>query len=66
VGLVDNLLYPTLVGSRLKLHSVPSFIAVVGGLILFGASGLILGPLAVTMTLALVDTWRNRTSTHSA
>lgn len=63
VGTIDNLLYPILIGNRLKLHTVPSFIAVVGGLILFGTSGLILGPLAVTMTLALVDIWRGRTST---
>jgi predicted PurR-regulated permease PerM len=60
VGLVDNLLYPILVGNRLKLHTVPSFIAIVGGLILFGTSGLILGPLIVTMTLALVEIWRSR------
>lgn len=60
VGLVDNLLYPILVGNRLKLHTVPSFIAIVGGLILFGTSGLILGPLVVTMTLALVEIWRSR------
>jgi predicted PurR-regulated permease PerM len=62
VGLIDNLLYPMLVGNRLRIHSVPSFIAIVGGLILFGASGVILGPLAVTTTIALMDVWRNRTS----
>jgi predicted PurR-regulated permease PerM len=63
VGMIDNLLYPILIGNRLKLHSVPSFIAVVGGLILFGTSGLILGPLAITITLALIDIWRGRTPT---
>ena len=64
VGTIDNLLYPMLVGNRLKLHSVPSFVSVVGGLIIFGASGLILGPLAVAITLALLETWRTRVSTN--
>ena len=43
------------VGNRLKLHTVPAFISIVGGLILFGASGLLLGPLAVTAT---IFSWR--------
>jgi len=64
VGIIDNLLYPMLVGNRLKLHSIPSFVSVVGGLLVFGASGLIHGPLAVTITLALLQTWRNRISTN--
>jgi len=64
VGMIDNLLYPMLVGNRLKLHSILSFVSVVGGLIVFGASGLILGPLAVTITLALLETWRTRISTN--
>jgi predicted PurR-regulated permease PerM len=58
VGGIDNLLYPMLVGDRLRLHTVPAFISIVGGLVLFGPSGLILGPLAVTVTLFLFRIWR--------
>lgn len=50
VGGIDNVLYPMLVGNRLRLHTVPAFVSVVGGLVVFGASGVILGPLAVTIT----------------
>ena len=50
VGGIDNILLPMLVGNRLRLHTVPAFISMIGGLILFGASGFILGPLAVTVT----------------
>ena len=60
IGGIDNLLHPVLAGGRLRLHTVPTFIAIVGGLVLFGASGLILGPLAVTITIALVEIWRGR------
>jgi predicted PurR-regulated permease PerM len=58
VGGIDNLIYPMLVGNRLKMHTVPTFIAIVGGLIVFGAPGLILGPVILTVTVFLVEYWR--------
>jgi predicted PurR-regulated permease PerM len=60
VSSIDNLLYPMLIGDRLKLHTVPAFISLIGGLSLFGASGLILGPIAVTIATSLLDVWRTR------
>lgn len=67
IALVDNLLYPTLVGQRLRLHTLPVFIALIGGLALFGAVGLILGPVTLAVTVALVDVWRRRTASgHTA
>ena len=60
VGLVDNVLYPILVGKRLMLHTVPSFIAVVGGLLLFGTSGIVLGPIIVAGAQTLLEIWRSR------
>lgn len=60
VGTIDNLLCPVLVGNRLKLHTVLAFIAVVGGLILFGPAGLILGPVALTVTMVLPQIWPDR------
>lgn len=66
VGTVDNILRPVLVGNRLKLHSVPAFISFIGGLQLFGTSGLVLGPMVVTITLTLLDIWRNRATVDRA
>ena len=65
VGTIDNLLYPILVGNRLKLHTILAFISVVGGLILFGPSGLILGPVALTITMMLLEIWRSRTTAEA-
>ena len=62
IGTIDNLLRPILVGNRLRLHSVLAFMSVVGGLILFGACGLILGPVALTITTELLGIWRSRTA----
>ena len=60
VGGIDNLLRPVLVGNTLRLHTVPAFISMIGGLVLFGAPGFILGPLAVTVTILLMDIWARR------
>ncbi|GGI21174.1 AI-2E family transporter [Bradyrhizobium guangdongense] len=60
VGLVDNVVYPILVGNKLRMHTMLSFIAVVGGLVLMGAPGVVLGPLLLAVTLTLVQIWRGR------
>lgn len=60
IGLIDNLLYPFLVGHRLRLHTLPVFFAIVGGLTIFGAAGLVLGPVVLAVTLGLIDVWRSR------
>jgi predicted PurR-regulated permease PerM len=61
VGTIDNVLYPYLVGDKLRLHTVPTFFAIVGGISIFGASGLILGPLVLALTIAVLDVWWRRT-----
>lgn len=63
VGTIDNVLRPILVGNRLRLHTVPSFISIIGGLILFGPPGFVLGPLIVSVTLVLFEALRVRTAT---
>ena len=60
VSMIDNVLYPILVKSEIRLHTVPIFIAVLGGLIVFGATGVVLGPLVLVVALALLDIWRRR------
>lgn len=60
IGGIDNLLYPVLVGDRLKLHTVPAFVSIVSGIILFGTAGIILGPLTITLTIFLLEVWRVR------
>lgn len=61
VGSIDNVLRPIFVGDRLRLHTIPAFISMIGGLVLFGAPGFILGPLAVTLTMLLVGFSATRT-----
>lgn len=60
VGLIDNIVYPILVGRQLALHSMVSFIAIVGGIVIFGAHGFVLGPLIVAATQSLFEILRTR------
>jgi len=62
IGLIDNLLYPYLVGSRMRLHTLAVFFSMLGGLSQMGAAGVVLGPVILAVTLALVDVWRRRTT----
>jgi predicted PurR-regulated permease PerM len=62
VALIDNLLFPILVGKRMCLHTLPVFFAILGGLAVFGAAGLILGPVILALTDAIMDIWWRRTA----
>lgn len=62
VGLIDNLLYPMLVGKEMRVHTLPVFIAIVGGLVLFGAAGVVLGPILLAVDVAILDILKRRTA----
>jgi predicted PurR-regulated permease PerM len=64
IGMIDNFLRPKLVGERTKLHELLIFFAVLGGLQVFGVLGIVLGPVVLAITLALMDVFQaaNRTS----
>jgi predicted PurR-regulated permease PerM len=49
VGSVDNLLRPRLVGQDTKMHELLIFFSTLGGLMFFGASGFILGPILAAL-----------------
>jgi predicted PurR-regulated permease PerM len=55
IGAVDNLLRPRLVGRRTRMHELLIFFGVLGGLDAFGVIGVILGPVVIAVTLALLE-----------
>jgi predicted PurR-regulated permease PerM len=59
IGGADSLVRPLLMGESLRLHTASTFIAMIGGLQLFGASGIVLGPVAFTTTLLRLEFWLN-------
>ena len=60
VSSIDNFLYPVLVGSKLRQHTVAILLAILGGVVIFGLSGVILGPLAFTIASTLLNFWQRR------
>lgn len=60
IGTADNFVRPLLMGNSLRLHTAPTFIAMLGGIQLFGPSGIVLGPIIMTTTALLLELWRNR------
>lgn len=59
-GPVCNYFYAYLAGGRMRLHEVPVMVAYVGGLAVFGVSGMVLGPVALAVTMGLIDVWHRR------
>ena len=66
VSLIDNLIYPLLVKNQLRLHTVLVFVAILGGIVVFGAAGLILGPVILAVTKVLLGVWRHRMEPRTA
>ncbi|HEY6413875.1 MAG TPA: AI-2E family transporter [Edaphobacter sp.] len=61
VSTIDNFLYPLFVGSQISQHTVGILLSILGGVSVFGLPGLILGPIAFTVAVALLNFWRART-----
>jgi len=55
---VEYWLKPLLVGRRAQMHTLLVFLSLIGGAMVFGAVGLLLGPLMVTAFLTLAGIYR--------
>lgn len=55
VGLIDNMLGPKLIGRAAQLHPLLILLSVLGGLAFFGPAGLFLGPLSISLFLAILS-----------
>jgi predicted PurR-regulated permease PerM len=58
-GGVEYFFKPKLVGQRIQMHTLLVFLAIIGGLKLFGILGIIYGPLVVTAFLTLSDIYES-------
>ena len=60
ISTLDNFLYPMLVGAQLRQHTAIIFLALLGGIWLFGIYGLILGPVLFSLAGSLLSIWHER------
>ena len=54
------------VAAELRLHPLSIFISVFGGLIVFGFTGLVLGPIILGVAVALLNVWQIRAQHEEA
>jgi predicted PurR-regulated permease PerM len=52
---IDNILRPILAGGRSSLNGLLVFISVLGGVAVFGALGIVLGPIVVATAVGILD-----------
>jgi len=52
---IDNVLRPVLISGRAKISALAVFVGVLGGIPAFGAIGIIAGPVALSLVLALIE-----------
>jgi predicted PurR-regulated permease PerM len=55
ISLVDNLLRPMLIGGDVELHPLLIFLSTLGGLVVFGLSGFVMGPIIASLFMAIWD-----------
>jgi predicted PurR-regulated permease PerM len=58
VATVDNLLRPILIKGDLDVHGALIFFSIIGGISVFGLAGVVVGPMALTLTLTMFRFYR--------
>lgn len=58
IGAIDNFLQPKLVESKTNIHPLLILLSILGGLQFYGFAGFILGPLTLSVTMALIDIYK--------
>jgi predicted PurR-regulated permease PerM len=65
IGLVDNVLRPTLVGKDTKIPDYVVLISTLGGIAVFGLNGFVIGPVIAAMFMAVWDIYASsRAQSH--
>jgi len=60
ISTVDNLLRPWVIGGRTRLPMLLIFFSVLGGVKVFGFVGIVMGPVLLSVALALVEIFRRK------
>jgi predicted PurR-regulated permease PerM len=55
ISMADNLLRPMLIGGDVAMHPLLIFLSTLGGLVVFGLSGFVMGPIIASLFLAIWD-----------
>jgi predicted PurR-regulated permease PerM len=53
ISTIDNVLRPILIGKDVEMHPLLIFLSTLGGIVLFGFSGFVIGPIITSLLLAI-------------
>ncbi len=60
IAILDYVVRNIVVGGASKMHTLLAFFAMLGGLQFFGLVGIVMGPLVVAISMALLESYRTR------
>jgi predicted PurR-regulated permease PerM len=66
ISTIDNLLRPLLIGKDMEMHPLLIFLSTLGGIVLFGFSGFIIGPIITAMLLTIWEIYDEFYRKHHA
>ncbi|MGD0275250.1 MAG: AI-2E family transporter [Syntrophales bacterium] len=55
ISTVDTVLRPILIGKDIQMHTLLIFLSSLGGIVLFGFSGFVIGPIIASLMMAILD-----------
>lgn len=59
VGIIDNLLRPPLIGKDTQMHPLIILLTTLGGLIIFGISGFVIGPIVAALFISVMSIYNH-------
>lgn len=61
---MDNILRPKIIGDKAKIHPLLVLIGIFGGVYFFGPLGVIIGPMVLSLTAVIVETFLGEMPSH--
>lgn len=58
VGLIDNIFRPKIIATRVKVHPIAVFFALIGGVVTLGPVGIVLGPVLLILSIGAIQILR--------
>lgn len=56
---IDNVVKPLVLGGAARIHPLPAFLAILGGLLSFGPLGFLIGPVILSLVLSAIRIYRD-------
>ena len=55
ISMLDNVMRPPLIGKDIQMHPLIVFFATLGGLVMFGISGFVIGPIIAALYISIMS-----------